>query len=74
MGYWIVTYRRGLDLEELRACLAEIGAHLVEGAEPIPLSDQELSIEITTERGALDRIEAIDGVQGVFPSSDMSTF
>lgn len=72
--FWIVTFDAKLTDEDLAARLTEAGGTPPEEMYRVPMGKTEASVEIEADRETAERLRALPGVTGVYPSSEMQPY
>jgi len=70
---WLVTVKRGVDLGALAALVESAGGSSA-AADPIPLGDDEIVVEIEATKEAAQRLARDASVISVHPSSDYTLY
>ena len=71
---WLIVVDQGCDLKALAEILAKYGAHLVQGADCVPLEPDDLSCQVVGPENLADRLKGEAPIKGVYPSSDYSLY
>ena len=71
---WIVTLAPGVEPNRVEAVLDAHRGHRPEGTPPVPMADGETSLIVEGDCALADQLRKIEGVTGVFPSSQMTPY
>ena len=71
---WIVTFQAKLTDDELVACLTEAGGTPPKDLWRIPLGEGEASVEIEADAATAEKLRAVPGIIGVWPSSELTLY
>lgn len=71
---WIVTLAPGVEPRRVEAVLDAHRGQRAEGTPLVPLEGGETSLIVEGDRSLADRLREVEGVTGVFPSSEMTPY
>jgi hypothetical protein len=71
---WLVVVDSKLMPSALQTILKQADARPIPASDPVPLSDDEVSIEVEGPEDLPSRLERNQSIKGVYPSSDYTLY
>lgn len=71
---WLVVVDRNLMQSALEAVLKMARAKVAPASDPVPLSGEEVSIEVEGPEDLPSRLASNSSIKGVYPSSDYTLY
>ena len=70
---WIVVTSKTIDLDEFKETIASFQASIDENCDPIPLGEDEISINVEGPAHLSNDLSAFDNVK-IYPNSEIALF
>ena len=71
---WLVVVDSKLMPAALQTILKQVDAQTIPASDPVPLSEEEVSIEVEGPEDLPKRLEWNQSIKGVYPSSDYTLY